>query len=64
MNRLIEFPLAGGGSITAEVEDRAGKTIRGASSAAVVEKAQQTFEASLEKIKPAASAIIASLREL
>jgi hypothetical protein len=64
LNRLIEFPLEGGGSITAEVEESPGKTIRGAGSAVVLEKAQQTFEASLERIKPAAAAIIARLREL
>lgn len=66
MKRLIEFPLEGGGSMVAEVEDHVtgGSTVRGATPVAVAEKAQQTFEESVEKIKPAASAIITTLRQL
>jgi NTP-dependent ternary system trypsin peptidase co-occuring protein len=37
---------------------------RDGSPAEVAERARQTFEASLERIKPAAAAIIAKIREL
>jgi Trypsin-co-occurring domain 1 len=66
MKRLVEFALADGGTITAEVEGaELGRTpTRGALSPQAVDKAGQTFEAALEKIRPAASAIIAQLRHL
>lgn len=65
MKRLIEFPLEGGGAMVVEVEDPVtGSPVRGANPVAIAERAQQTFEESLEKIKPAASAIITKLRQL
>lgn len=65
MKRLIEFPLEDGTSIIVEADDApAAGTVRGAHSSEVVEKAKQTFEASLERIKPVAASIIAKLREL
>lgn len=70
MKQLIEFPLEDGSTMLVEVEDpvTAGRAsvgpVRGAHPVEMAERAQQTFEASLEKLKPAASAIIAKLREL
>lgn len=66
MKRLIEFPLENGGSILVEVDEpRAdGGTMRSARPTEIVEKAKQTFETALEKIRPAASAIITKLRDL
>jgi hypothetical protein len=66
MKRLIEFPLRDGSSMLVEVEDPVAGvgTVRGAHPVEIAEKAKQTFEASLEKLKPAASAIITKLREL
>lgn len=67
MKRLIEFPLQEGGAIMVEVDSSpapTGKTVRGVTPAEVVEKARQSFETSLERIKPVAAAIIAKLREL
>lgn len=66
MKRLIEFPLADGSSMMVEVEDplSTGNTVRGANPVVMAEKAKQTFEESLEKIRPVASAVIAKLREL
>lgn len=66
MKRLIEFPLEGGGVILVEVDgaEPTGSRVRGASPAEIAEKARQTFETSLERIKPAAAAIVAKIREL
>lgn len=66
MKRLVEFPLEGGGFVMAEVDsaEAAGGTVRGLHAADVAVKAQQTFEAAMERVKPTASAIIAKLREL
>ncbi|HXF39853.1 MAG TPA: CU044_2847 family protein [Blastocatellia bacterium] len=66
MKRLVEFPLEGGGFVTAEVDnaEQKGGTVRGVHAAEVAVKAQQTFEAAMEGVKPTAAAIIAKLREL
>lgn len=66
MKRLIEYALEGGGAILVEVDgvEPTGSRVRGGSPAEVAERARQTFEASLERIKPAAAAIIAKIREL
>ena len=63
VKRMIEFPLEGGSSITVEVDDPGGgSTVRGFG--LEPEFASQTYEAALEKIKPAAGGVIAKLREL
>jgi len=65
MKRLIEFPLEDGGSILVEVDELEGGVVRAATRPGeVVEKAKQSFEAALDKIKPAAAAIVAKLRGL
>ncbi|MFQ6102584.1 MAG: CU044_2847 family protein [Anaerolineae bacterium] len=65
MKRLVEFPLEDGGSILVEVEEaeRPGM-VPAAAAKGVPEKAQQTFEAALEKVRPAAAVIIKKLRAL
>lgn len=66
MKRIIEFPLEGGGFVMAEVDsvETTGDAVRGFHAPEVAVKAQQTFEAAMEKVKPTAAAIIAKLREL
>ncbi len=66
MKRLVEFPLEAGGSILVEVDEPEpeGGVVRVARPGEVAETARQTFEAALEKIRPAASAIITKLRGL
>ena len=66
MKRLIEFPLQDGGSIVAEVDEPEpeGGVVRVSRLGEIAAKASQTFEDTLEKIKPAAQAIIAKLRGL
>jgi|SRR5262245_12948672 len=66
MKRLVEYPLEDGGIIMVEVDDievRGGPARRGHPSE-VAEKATQTFETALGKIRPAAVEIIAQLRDL
>ena len=67
MNRLVEFPLKDGSTIHVEVDAAtvAGwQTVRGAGTAEVAERACDTLEAALAKMRPAAEAIIARLRDL
>jgi len=66
MKRLIEFPLDGGGSIVVEVDEPMPDSgvVRAARPGEIAAKAAQTFEDALESIKPAASAIVAKLRNL
>jgi hypothetical protein len=63
---LIEFPLQDGGSIYVEVDEPEpeGGLRRAARPGEITAKAGETLEDALEKIKPAAQAIIARLREL
>ncbi len=62
---LVEYELEDGGTILAEVSEdiASGGKLRG-EAPAVAKKALDTLEASLEKLKPAASAIISKLRDL
>jgi hypothetical protein len=66
VKRLVEFPLEEGGSILVEVdepESESGLTRAGRPSEIPAE-AGQTFESALERLRPAAGAIIAKLRGL
>lgn len=70
MKRLIEIPLEDGSSMIIEVDDpeaaRASEaTKRGLRDlTASIERVENTFETALDKIKPAAAAILAKLREM
>ncbi len=66
MKQLIEFPLEDGGTILVQVDEPApeGGVVKASRAGDVLKKASQTFEAALDKIKPAAGAIIAKLRGL
>ncbi|MFZ5808232.1 MAG: CU044_2847 family protein [Chloroflexota bacterium] len=63
MKQWIEFPLEDGSSLTVEVDvpERAGM-VRAGWGEEVAQRAQQTFEAALEKVRPAAQPIIQKLR--
>jgi hypothetical protein len=65
MKRLIEFPLEDGATILveAEVPEERGM-IPAARGERGVLKAQQTFEAALDRIRPAAQVLIQKLRAL
>jgi hypothetical protein len=66
VKQLVEFPLEDGGSIIVEVEGTGGSVgvVRGVRQDEVVDRAKQSFETALEKLKPAAAAIIGKLRDL
>lgn len=69
MKRLIEYPLKDGNLVLIEVEEPerpANSSVRGVQlpSHEVIERATQSFEDALEKVKPAAGVIIAKLKEL
>lgn len=65
MKRLVEFPLVDGGSVLMEVEEPEpeGGFVK-AAQRGEIEKASQNFEAALEKIRPAATAVISKLKEM
>jgi hypothetical protein len=66
MKRLVEFTLEDGSTLLVESEepDSRGAVVRGGSPIDVVEKAGQSFESALSKIKPVAVAFIEKVREL
>jgi len=64
MKQLIEFPLEDGDAIWVEVESDEPGGMVPATRGATSHKAQQTFEAALERIRPAAQVIIGKLRAL
>lgn len=65
MKQIVEFPLESGGSILVEVDKPAAVTdSRIGIRDEVAQKAQQTFESALNKIKPVADVIMANVRAL
>jgi hypothetical protein len=66
MKRLIEFPLEDGSSILVEVDEPEQEGLERVSrkDPNVIERALQTFEKSLDGVKPAAQYILEKLRSL
>jgi Trypsin-co-occurring domain 1 len=67
MKRLVEFRLDQGGSVLVEVDESlAGPAMRGLGKdrAALVERADKTFEDATRPITPAARSLVARLRSL
>lgn len=65
MKRLIEYQLADGSPIWVEVDEPDTGGVKPVSrSGEVVEKAKQTFNEALDKVKPIAETIIDKLRNL
>ena len=66
MKRIIDYPLENGGTLKFEIEAaEASSALRGDQKPGqVVAKTQQSFEASLEKLKPASEVLIGKLRGL
>lgn len=65
MGQLVEFPLASGGSVLVQVSEyAAGPVTRGLKGADVTERAQQTFEEAVGRVKPAVEGVITQLRSL
>ncbi len=67
MKRIVEFPLAGGGSVLVEVDEPpAGPAIRGLGQdrSKLVEQADKTFEDATAAVTPAAQSLIARVRSI
>lgn len=69
MSRPVEFPLNGGGSIIVEVagagdEEPVTRGWREERQQGAPERAQQTFDAAIAKVRPAADALLATLADL
>ncbi len=65
MSEIIEFRLESGGSVYVEAEEDAASGPRPAGRGEqAIQKASETFETALEKVKPAARAVVQAFREL
>lgn len=64
MKRIVEFPLENGDSILVEVDEPALIDDRIGLRDEVVQKATQTFESALDKVKPVANVILNKIRNL
>jgi len=68
VSKYVEFPLEGGGSILIEAADEPSRTsagfLRDGDSKAGADKAQQSFDASIEAVRHSASVLVSKLREL
>jgi hypothetical protein len=62
MRRLVEFPLQGGGEVL--VDTSTGPVTRSWGDRRVTKQADQTFEAAIGRIEPAARALLSRLRDL
>lgn len=64
MSSLIEFPLEDGSSLWVEVSETTPRGLTPAGRGDLPSRASQTFEAALERVRPAAQAVIQKLRSL
>jgi hypothetical protein len=66
VKRLVEFPVEAGGVVVIEVDEPGPESgfEQAARPGEVVERAQQSIETALDRIRPAAEAIVAKLLEL
>jgi Trypsin-co-occurring domain 1 len=66
VSELVEFPLESGGTVLVDVApDSARSPVRrGLSTEGLVTRADQTLEAALTRVKPAAAALVEGLRSV
>ena len=67
MGQLVEFPLQDGGTILVEVHETTrvgGPVTRGLGGEQITERARQSFEDAVQRVEPAAQAIITRLRSM
>lgn len=63
-SELVRFPLAEGGSILVEVDERPGISRAGRSSTRVLQEARATFEQAIAGVRDAAAAALAQFTEM
>jgi Trypsin-co-occurring domain 1 len=64
VKRIVEFPLESGESILVEVDEPAVIDDRIGLRDQIVDKAHQTFESALDKIRPVANVILTKVRNI
>ncbi len=64
MRELIEVPLDDGGVVLVEVEEHQDGIVRSARPGRVVATATESLQASLDRIRPVATALVGKLRDL
>ena len=63
MSRFVEVPLSSGGSLTVEVEEGGGRTMRGGGDgSALIERSTHTLEENLDGVGSALQNIVSELR--
>ena len=63
MRYLVEYPLEGGGSVAVETDGTAGGAMRGWNRDEATARASETFERAIDRVRPAAEAVLASFRD-
>lgn len=64
VRKLIEVPLDDGGVVLVEVEEHEDGIVRSARPGEVVATAAESLQASLDRIRPVAGALVGKLRDL
>lgn len=64
MRALVEVPLEDGGTVLVEVEERESGIVRSARPGEVVATAAESLQASLDRIRVVAQAVVGKLRDL
>jgi hypothetical protein len=64
MKRLVEYPLKEGGSILVQVDEPEPEGIVRVAREGEIAQASQTFEESMERIRPVAASLIAKMRNI
>ena len=64
MKRLVEFPLEGGGSVVAEVDEPESEGAIRAARGDTIIKAKETLEEALNKVLPVTKSLVEKLRSI
>jgi len=64
MERLVRFPLEGGGSVVVQVDERQSGPVPAASPGEFAAKAKITFEQAVSHLRPIAEAVIQQVKDL
>jgi hypothetical protein len=64
MEKLVRFPLEGGGSVLVQVDERQSGPVPAASPGEIAAKAKMTFEQAVAQIRPIAKTLLEEVKDL
>lgn len=64
MDRLVSFPLAGGGSVIVQVDERQSGPGPAATPGELAARAKMTFEQAVSHLRPIAKAVVDQVKDL